>query len=315
MRGQTRFIATRLLLAVPTLLAISAIAFFLGALAPGDPVEIMLGQHADPASRARLRHELGLDRPLLVQYGSYLWNAVQGDFGRSYETKRPVTEIVREGFPNTAVLALAAILLASAAGVSLGVVAAARQDTAVDRAAMFLAIAGASIPAFVLAPILIVLFALKLRWLPVSGWAGPENLVLPAVVLAARPAALVARLTRAQMAEVLRQDYIRTALAKGLSWAAVVRKHALRNALLPVLTVVGSSFGYLLSGSFVVETIFSVPGLGWYSIQSITRRDYPVIQATTLLMAVGFVLVNIVVDLLYGLLDPRVRLAETPRSA
>jgi peptide/nickel transport system permease protein len=305
--ARIRFVLGRLLLAIPTLVAISAITFFLGALAPGDPTEIMLGQHADPASRLRLRHELGLDRPPLVQYGSYLWRAVHGDFGRSYETRRPVTDIVREGFPNTATLALAAIILASLFGVTLGVLAAARQDTMVDRAAMLVAISGASIPAFVLAPVLIVLFALRLRWLPVSGWTGPENLILPAVVLAARPAALIARLTRAQMVEVLRQDYIRTAVAKGLSWSAVVRKHALRNAMLPVLTVIGSSLGYLLSGSFVVETIFSVPGLGWYSIQSITRRDYPVIQATTLLMAVGFVSVNILVDLLYGWLDPRLK--------
>ena len=302
-----RYAAKRLLLAVPTLLLLSAVTFFLGALAPGDPVTLRLGQHADPATRARVRHELGLDRPLLVQYVSYIAGAIHGDFGESYLTQRPVREVLGEGFPYTLTLAAWAMVIAVSAGVSLGVLAAVHQNTWIDRATMVVTLVGVSIPAFVLGPLLILLFALRLGWLPVAGWQGPQYAIMPALVLAGRPAALIARLTRAQMVEVLRQDYIRTAYAKGLAAGQVIRRHALRNAFPPVLTVIGTAFGYLLTGSFIVETIFAVPGIGAQSIESIFRRDYPVIQATVLLAAVGFVGVNLVIDLLYGVLDPRVR--------
>ena len=302
-----KHIAHRLLLAVPTLLILSAVTFLLSAMAPGDPVSLRLGQHADPETHARLRHELGLDRPLPVQYLSYLGGALRGDFGKTYRTEVPVSEILAEGFPHTLTLAFWAMVLAVGAGISLGVLAAVYQNSWIDRATMAVTLTGVSIPAFVLAPLLIFLFALKLRWLPVAGWEGPQYLLLPAIVLAGRPAALIARLTRTQMAEVLRQDYIRTAYAKGLSRRQVIVRHALRNALLPVLTVIGTAFGYLLTGSFVVESVFAIPGIGALSIASIFEREYLVIQATVLLAAVGFVLVNLIVDLLYGLLDPRVR--------
>jgi peptide/nickel transport system permease protein len=302
-----RYILKRLLMAVPILLILSAITFFLGAVAPGDPVAIRLGQHADPAARARLRHEMGLDQPLWKQYVDYLGGAARGDFGESYLTQRPVREILATGFPYTLTLAAWALIFSIVVGIGLGVLSAVCQDTWADRAFMVAALAGVSIPSFVLGPILIYFLALKLGWLPVAGWQGPQYAVMPALALAGRPTALIARLTRSQMIEVLRQDYIRTAYAKGLSPWQVISRHALRNALLPTLTVVGTAFGYLLTGSFVVETIFAVPGIGEQSIESIFRRDYPVIQATVLLAAVGFVAVNLCVDLLYGALDPRVR--------
>ncbi|MGQ9525574.1 MAG: ABC transporter permease [Armatimonadota bacterium] len=305
-----RFTLHRLALAVPTLLAISAITFFMGLLAPGDPVEIVLGQHADPAARARIRHELGLDRHPLVQYGAFLAGAVRGNLGVSYVTRRPVTEILLEGFPNTALLAVAAMGIAVVGGVALGVAAAVSQGRWIDHVCVLSALSGVSVPTFVLGPLLILVLALKLRCLPVAGWGGPQHVVLPALVLAGRPAAVIARLTRAQMVEVLRQDYIRTARAKGLSEWQVITRHALRNALLPVVTVAGTSLGYLLSGSFVVESIFTVPGIGAASVESIFRRDYPVIQGTTLVMAAGFVVVNLLVDLLYARLDPRVYCPE-----
>lgn len=301
------YILRRLALAVPTLLFISAVTFFMGLLAPGDPVEIILGQHADPAAKERVRHELGLDRHPFVQYASYLANAVRGDLGISYVTRRPVTDILADGIPNTALLAVSAMAVALVVGICLGVIAAVNQGRWLDRVCMLTALAGVSIPTFVLGPLLILVFALKLGWLPVAGWSAPQYVVLPSLVLAGRPAAMIARLTRAEMVEVLRQDYVRTARAKGLSEWQTITRHALRNALMPVVTVAGTSLGYLLSGSFVVESIFTVPGIGAASVESIFRRDYPVIQGTTLVMAASFVVVNLLVDLLYGWLDPRVQ--------
>ena len=302
-----RRLLKRLALAAPSLLLLSAITFLLGAAAPGDPVEMRLGQHADPVTRQRVRHEMGLDRPLAVQYLSYVAGAARGDFGQSYITQRSVSDILASGFPYTLTLAAWALILAVSAGLSLGIAAAIHQNRWIDRVAMIVTLVGISIPGFVLAPVLILLFALKLAWLPVAGWLGAKYVVMPAIVLAGRPAALLARLTRAQMIEVLRQDYIRTAHAKGLSPARVLFGHALPNALPAVLTVIGTAFGYLLTGSFVVETVFAVPGIGAQSIESIFRRDYPVIQATVLLAATGFIVVNLGVDLLQTLLDPRLR--------
>jgi ABC-type dipeptide/oligopeptide/nickel transport system permease component len=232
---------------------------------------------------------------------------LHGDFGTTYRTEQPVREILAEGFPYTLTLAFWAMVIAVTVGIGSGVLAAVYQNTWVDRATMVVTLVGVSIPAFVLGPLLILAFALKMGWLPVAGWEGPQYVVLPAIVLAGRPAALIARLTRSQMVEVLRQDYIRTAYAKGLTRRQVIGRHALRNALLPVLTIVGTAFGYLLTGSFVVETIFAIPGIGQQSISAIFEREYLVIEATVLLAAVGFVGVNLCVDLLYGLLDPRIR--------
>lgn len=301
-------VRNRLLLAIPTLLAVSLVTFFLGYFAPSSPVDVLLGQHGDPETRRRLTHDLGLDRPALTQYGDFLWHALHGDLGRSIANAgRPVTEMLAEQFPATALLATLALVVALVLGIPAGCLAALKHNGLVDRSVMAYVLIFVSLPPFVLAPILVLVFALWLGWLPASGWDDPACLILPVLVLAARPAALIARLMRSSMLDVIRQDYIRTALAKGLSYGQVLRRHALKNAFLPVLTVVGNTFGYLLTGSFVVETIFNIPGLGFESIQSIRQRDYPVIQGMALLVAALFIGVNLVVDLLYGFIDPRVR--------
>jgi peptide/nickel transport system permease protein len=302
-----RFVLHRLALLIPALFLLSFVTFFLGALAPGDPVAIQLGQHANPEAAARLRHELGLDRPLLVQFASYVGSALRGDFGQSYYDRRPVGETLGRGFPATLQLGLAAIALAVLLGMPLGIVAAAGHGTWVDRAAMGLALVGVSVPTFVIGPLLIVVFAMQLGWLPVAEWRTQADLLLPALTLGSRPASMIARITRTSLLESLGQDYIRTALAKGLTRARVLLLHGLKNAFLPTLTVIGTAAGYLMGGSFVVETIFRVPGIGALSIEAIQRRDYPVIQGATLLLATAFVLIHLLVDIAYGLLDPRIR--------
>jgi len=307
-------VRARLLQAIPTLLAVTLVTFLLGYFAPASPVDILLGQHADPETRRRLEHEYGLDRPALVQYGAFLWGAVRGDLGRSFaNANRPVTEMLTEQFPVTATLAVLALAAAIACGVPAGIAAALRHNSLLDRTVMAGVLVFVCTPPFVYAPLLILLFSLRLGWLPSSGWEGPQTLVLPIAVLAARPAALIARLMRSSMLDVVRQDYIRTAMAKGLSRAQVIRRHAVKNAFLPVLTALGSAFGYLLTGSFVVENIFSIPGIGYESVQSIRQRDYPVIQGMAILVAVVFLLVNLIVDLLYAWVDPRVRHSEAAR--
>lgn len=302
-----RYILSRLLQAIPTLLLVSFLTFVMGFLAPGDPIRMILGEHSDPQTVAQVRHELGLDQPWYVQYGRFVWNAVKGDFGISLYNRRPVGDIIRESFPATATLAMLAILLAITVGVPAGIVAAVWHNRLPDRLSMIGVALGISVPNFVLATLLILLVSVRLGWLPVAGWGAPEYLVLPVLVLAARPSASIARFTRTSMLEVLQQDYIRTARAKGVPERAVILKHALPNALLPVVTVIGNAFGYLLTGSFIVETVFAVPGVGYKSIEAILRRDYPVIQATTLLFAFLFLAVNLAVDILYTRLDPRVR--------
>ena len=302
-----RYVLSRLLQAIPTLLLISFLTFIMGYLAPGDPIRMILGEHSDPQTVAQVRHELGLDQPWYVQYGRFVWSAVKGDFGISLYNRRPVGDVIRESFPATATLAVLAILLAIAVGIPAGIIAAVFHNRLPDRLSMAGVVLGISVPNFVLATLLILLVSVRLGWLPVAGWGAPEYLVLPVLVLAARPSASIARFTRTSMLEVLQQDYIRTARAKGVPERAVILKHALPNALLPVVTVVGNAFGYLLTGSFIVETVFAVPGVGYKSIEAILRRDYPVIQATTLLFAFLFIAVNLFVDILYTRLDPRVR--------
>lgn len=307
-----RFILRRLLFAVPTLLALSAIVFLAALFAPSDPVTIMLGQHANDADRARLRHEFGLDRAPLVQYGDYLAHSLHGDFGRSYTTRQPVVEMLADLYPATAKLAGCSILFAILIGVPLGFIAAVRQNTFLDRLCSGLSVLGLSVPTFVTGPLLLMVFAVTLKWVLVEHQGAPADFILPAVVLGGRPAAMIARMTRASMLDALRQDYVRTAYAKGLSGPRVLLRHAFRNALVPVITVIGTSTGYLMGGSFVVETVFGIPGIGSLSIYMIKHYDYPVIQAVTLLGAAAFVTINLLVDLLYGFIDPRIRTSAAP---
>lgn len=309
-----RFILTRIALAIPTLLAISFLVFFAAVFAPGDPVDAIAGEHARPEVKASIRHEMGLDRPPLVRYGAYITGIVtRGDFGKSYQNREPIRAIVARGFPNTALLAVSALVLALLVGIPLGILCAVYANRIFDRLAMGTALSGVAIPSFVLGPILVLIFGLRMKVLPILGFSIAEGrmslpyFILPAVVLAARSTSLIARLTRSAMLDVLGQDYIRTARAKGLSAGVVLFKHALKNAFPPILTVAGTNFGYLLSGSFVVERFFRIPGIGDQSISSILQRDFPVIQAMALLLATIFVVVNLIVDLMYGIFDPRAR--------
>jgi len=301
-----RFIARRLLSTIPTLLGVLVVAFWLLNVAPGDPVAEMVGERADSATIARLRAELRLDDPLPKQFGHYLWGVVRGDLGHSYITQRPILGDLVERFPKTLQLAGAAMLLAASVGITLGVIAAARPHGAVDRFSMLLAYVGVSFPVYWVGLLLILLFAVTLQWLPPSGYGGIAFLVLPALTLGTRSIAFLARMTRGAMLDVLSSDFVRTARAKGLSEARVIGRHAFRNALLPVITVLGLDVGNYLTGSILTETIFSWPGVGRYVLQAIEKRDLPAVQGSILFLSVVFVLVNLVTDLLYAKADPRV---------
>lgn len=287
---------------------ISAITFFMGFAAPGDPIQVLLGEHATPAKVAAVKAQYGLDRPPLVQYGRFLWGALHGDFGKSYFfAGRSVTEMVGAGFGTSLQIGLLAAVAASLAGILLGIVAAVWRDKWPDALAMFFAVLGVSTPSFVEAIALMYVFGVWLQVLPAVGWGEPKNFVLPVIVLGTRSAAYIARITRSAMLDVIGQDYIRTARAKGLSQQIVIVKHAVKNALVPVLTVMGTTLGNLITGTYIIETIFGVPGVGKTALEAIFDRDYPVIQVTTLLVAAVFVVINLVVDLLYGAVDPRIR--------
>ena len=301
-----RLVGRRLVATVPTLFGVLVVAFLLLNVAPGDPVAAMVGERADAATIARLRAELHLDDPLPVQFGHYVWGAVRGDFGRSYITQRPIARDLEERFPKTVQLALAAMALAALAGITLGVLSAIRPGGAMDRVAMLLSYVGVSFPVYWVGLLLILLFAVMLRWLPPSGSGGLAYLLLPALTLGMRSVAFLARMTRAAMLEVLSSDFIRTARAKGLSEAAVIMRHGFRNALIPVITVLGLDTGSYLTGSILTETIFGWPGLGRYVLSAIEKRDLPAIQGSILFMSLVFVLVNLVTDLVYAKADPRI---------
>ena len=296
----------RLLLALPTLLGVLVVAFLLLNVAPGDPVTAMVGERADSATIARLRAELRLDDPLPAQFAHYVWDVVRGDLGRSYITQRPIVQDLRERFPKTAELALAAMALAAVSGITLGILAAVRPGGAVDRMAMLLSYLGVSFPVYWVGLLLILVFAVALQWLPPSGSGGLAYLVLPALTLGMRSIAFLARMTRAAMLEVLSSDFVRTARAKGLAERAVVLRHGFRNALVPVITVLGLDTGNYLTGSILTETIFGWPGLGRYVLTAIDKRDLPAIQGSILFMSVVFVVVNLVTNLLYAKADPRI---------
>jgi peptide/nickel transport system permease protein len=301
------FILRRLLLTIPVLLGVATLVFSLIHLVPGDPVQAMLGEGATPADVAELRGKLGLDRPLYVQYESFLDGLVHGNLGTSLRTNQPVTEAIAERVPATVELALAAMLVAVVVAIPLGVIAAAWRGTGVDYTATTLALLGISIPNFWLGPLLAIVFAVQLGWLPVSGRGGLSHLVLPALTLGAPLAAVLARMTRASVLEELRELYVLAARAKGVSRARAVIRHAFRNSLIPIVTIFGLQFGAVLTGAVITETIFAWPGVGRLLIQSIDFRDYPLVQGCILLIAFTYVAANLLTDLVYGVLDPRIR--------
>lgn len=302
-----RFLARRLALTVPVLLGVATLVFSLIHLIPGDPAQAMLGEAATPQDVEELRRRLGLDRPLLEQYGAFLSGVTRGDLGTSLRTGQPVASQILERMPATAELAAAAMIVAILCSIPLGIAAAVRRGTGVDHGAMTLALAGVSIPNFWLGPLLAIIFSVELGWLPVSGRGTLAHLVLPAFSLGAALAAILARMTRATLLEELREQYVVAARARGVSRVRAVMRHAFRNSLIPVVTLIGLQFGSVLTGAVITETIFAWPGIGRLLIQSIGFRDYPLVQGCILLIAVTYVGVNLLTDLVYGILDPRIR--------
>jgi peptide/nickel transport system permease protein len=302
-----RFLARRLVLTVPVLLGVATLVFSLIHLIPGDPAQAMLGEAASQQDVSALRGRLGLDRPLLEQYVSFLSGAVRGDLGTSFRTGRPVVSQIVERLPATAELAAAAMFVALLVSIPLGIAAAVWRGTVVDHSAMVLALSGISIPNFWLGPLLAIVFAIELGWLPVSGRGTAAHLVLPAISLGAALAAILARMTRATLLEELRAQYVLAARARGVSRSRAVLRHAFRNSLIPVVTLIGLQFGAVLTGAVITETVFAWPGIGRLLIQSIGFRDYPLVQGCILLIAFTYVAVNLLTDLVYGVLDPRIR--------
>jgi ABC-type dipeptide/oligopeptide/nickel transport system permease component len=302
-----RFLARRLAMTIPVLLGVATLVFSLIHLIPGDPAQAMLGETAPQEDVDELRRRLGLDRPLLQQYGLFLGGVVRGDLGTSLRTGAPVTGQILERMPATFELAAAAMLVAIGFSIPLGIAAAVWRGTVVDHAAMTLSLTGVSIPNFWLGPLLAIVFAVELGWLPVSGRGTLAHLVLPAVSLGAALAAILARMTRATLLEELREPYVLASRARGVSRVRAVMRHAFRNSLIPVVTLIGLQFGAVLTGTVITETIFAWPGIGRLLIQSIGFRDYPLVQGCILLIAITYVGVNLLTDLVYGVLDPRIR--------
>jgi len=301
------FLFSRLLSTVIVVLGVVTIVFLLIHLVPGDPVQAMLGESAQPTDLEALREALGLNQPLLMQWWHYMTGLLQGDLGDSLYSKEPIIDILIERFPATLELAFAGLCIAVLIALPLGSIAALRKDSLWDNGSMVFSLLGVSIPNFWLGPMLILLFSLTLDWFPVSGREGPLSLVLPALTLGTALSAILARMVRSTLLEVLNEDYIRTARAKGLRESAVVIHHALRNAALPIITVLGLQLGTLLGGAVITEIIFAWPGIGQLTIDAIHRRDYPVVQACILLISLSYVLVNTLTDIVYAWLDPRVR--------
>jgi ABC-type dipeptide/oligopeptide/nickel transport system permease component len=302
-----RYLVRRIVLTIPVLAGVATLVFALIHLVPGDPAQSMLGESAPPSAVAELRAQLGLDRPLIEQYGRFMQGLFTGDLGTSFRTGQPAIQAIRERVPATVELALASMAVAVVFAVPLGVIAAVRRGTAADVGAMTVALAGISIPNFWLGPVLAIVFAVWLGWLPVSGRGTWDSLVLPAVSLGAALAAILARMTRASLLDELGELYVRAAYARGVSPGRATLGHALRNGLIPLVTILGLQVGAVLTGAVITETIFAWPGVGRLLIQSISFRDYPQIQACILLIAVTYVIVNLLTDLVYGVLDPRIR--------
>jgi peptide/nickel transport system permease protein len=308
------FTLRRLFYSILVIFGVVTVVFFIMNLLP-DPARMMQGQRADLATQEAIRHQLGLDKPPLQRYVMFLGNVAQGDLGRSWSSNRPVLTSIWERFGATATLAISAMIIATIVGIGIGILSAVRSYSLFDNASMLFALIGISVPAFVMGLLAMLVFGSWLDWLPVSGymWEGGElhieYLILPMLVLAFRPISIIARVTRSSMIEVLTSDYVRTAKAKGVSWRSIVYRHALRNALNPVVTTVSAWLAGLLVGTYFIEYIFNWPGIGLQAVDAITRSDFPIIQGTVIFSAVIFVVVNFLVDILYARLDPRVKLS------
>lgn len=302
-----RYIFRRVLLLFPVMLGVSFVVFTIMFFTPGDPASILLGERAPEEEVQALREQMGLDDPFFVQYGRFLFNALQGDLGRSLTTRRPAAIELFARFPATLQLAAAGVFIAVLIGVPIGIISATRQYSLFDGASMVIALLGVSMPNFWQGIMMVLLFAIYLNWFPSSGYGTLAHLIMPSLTIGTSSAATITRMTRSSMLEVIRQDYIRTARAKGLSERVVITRHALKNALIPIVTVVGLQFGFLLGGAVLTETIFSWPGVGRLMVDAIRQRDYPVVQGGVLLLALTFSVVNLLVDVFYAYIDPRIK--------
>lgn len=304
------YVARRLILAMLILVGVASVVFVIMRLIPADPALLILGAHATPEQTAALRTEMGLDQPLFVQYFKFLSDLVRFDFGESYRLRQPVTSLILQRLPASLELAAVSMLLAVVIGIPMGVIAALRANTITDRVVSFLSLVTQSLPGFWVGIILILIFARELRWLPSGGVGTPAHIVLPAITLGLPFVAILARMTRSSVLEVINENYIQTARAKGLPERTVVFPHAIRNALIPIVTLVGLQFGQLFGGAVIIEVVFAWPGIGRMLIEAIGQRDYEVVQGVIVVIAGGFILINLIVDIFYGYLNPRVRLVK-----
>lgn len=307
-----KLIIKRLLTQIPVLIGITFLVFFIMSLSPGDPAAMILGDSADPAALEMIRQDLGLNDPLLTRYVRYIGNALKGDFGRSYITDLSIMEQISKLFPNTVILATASILVALLIGIPAGIISAKKQYTFIDNISTVVALLGVSIPNFWFGLIMVIIFSLNLRWLPSSGMGDGfipllKSMVLPSLTLGTWATAMIARMTRSSILEVMRQDYIDTARAKGIKESIITSRHMLKNALIPIITVVGLQFGKLLGGSVLTETVFSWPGIGRFVVDSIKNKDTPAVLGSVIFIAIVFSLVNLAVDILYAFVDPRIK--------
>lgn len=303
----SRYILKRLVMLIPVLIGVTFMVYFIISLSPGDTAAIVAGEGADAMTIEATRKELGLDKPVIVQYGNYMFKLIKGDMGRSYKTGRDVFPTIMSAFPNTAKLAFWSILVAVGIALPIGIISATRQYSMVDNVGMVAALLGVATPNFWLGLMLIILFSLNLRWLPSGGMGGWKNYIMPAITLGTGDAALICRMTRSSMLEVIRQDYVRTARAKGVPEKVVIRKHALKNALIPVVTVIGLQFGSLLGGATLTETVFAWPGIGRMVVDAIKGKDTPLVLGGVVMLTMTFSVINLLVDILYAFIDPRIK--------
>lgn len=303
----SRYVLKRLVMLIPVLIGVTFLVYFIISLSPGDTAAMLAGEDADAATIEALRHELGLDQPVIVQYAKYMLNLLQGDMGNSYKTGRPVTNMIVSSFPNTAKLAFWSILVAVGIALPIGIISATKQYSMFDNVGMVVALIGVATPNFWLGLMMIILFSLNLGWLPSGGNKGWSSYIMPAITLGTGDAALITRMTRSSMLEVIRADYIRTARAKGVPENKVVYQHALRNALIPVVTAIGLQFGSLLGGATLTETVFAWPGIGRSTVDSIKTKDTTQVLGNIVVLTITFSCVNLLVDILYAFIDPRIK--------